>query len=114
MDLNRFTNRAREAVENAQNMATDRGNPRIELEHLFSALLDEAEGLIPRIVERLGVSVGDARQAFSEALSKFPHATGDGARVEASKEILDVLRQAEKEAKKLKDEYVSVEHLLLA
>ncbi len=114
MDLNRFTNRAREAVQGAQESAASRGNPRIELEHLFSFLLDDTEGIVTRLVDRMGVSSADTRRAFSEALSQFPQAAGDTVHVEPSPEFVAVLRQAEKEAKKLKDDFVSVEHLLLA
>jgi len=114
MDLKRFTTRAQEAVQGAQESAVDRGNPRIELEHLFSVLLADPEALVPQILERSGVSPGDARAAFDEALSRFPQSSGDGARTDGSPELMDVLRTAEKEAKKLKDEYVSVEHLLVS
>ncbi len=114
MDLNRFTNRSREAVQGAQESAAGRGNPRIELEHLFSVLLDDPEGILTRLVDRMGVSSAGARRAFSDALAQFPQAAGDGVHVEPSPEFVAVLRQAEKEAKKLKDDFVSVEHLLLA
>jgi ATP-dependent Clp protease ATP-binding subunit ClpB len=113
MDLNRFTNKAREAVLAAQQSAQDRGNPRVELEHLFAVLLENSEDLVPQILDRAGVSPGDARAELNEALGKFPQVSGEGLRAEPTQELIDVLSQAEKEAKRLKDEYVSVEHLLL-
>src|SRR6266540_832291 len=113
MDLNRFTNKAREAVLAAQQSAQDRGNPRVELEHLFAVLLENSEDLVPQILDRAGVSPADARAELNEALGKFPQVSGEGLRAEPTQELIDVLSQAEKEAKRLKDEYVSVEHLLL-
>ncbi len=113
MDLNKFTNRAREAVQHAQQIAGDRGNPRVELEHLFAALLEDPEGIVPRIIERAGVSASDARAQFNELLAKLPQVSGEK-QVDASPELIDVLHRAEKEARSLKDEFVSVEHILLA
>jgi len=113
MDLNRFTNKARESIQRAHEIAGDRGNPRLELEHLFAALLEDSEGIIPRLLERVGTSSQDARAAFNEALGKLPQVSGSS-QLETNPELLEVLRRAQKEAKKLRDEYVSVEHLLLA
>src|SRR5262245_3784099 len=113
MDLNRFTNKAREAVQKAQQIASDRGNPRIDLEHLFAALLEDPEGIVPRIIDRAGASSAEARSLFNDALSKLPQVEGQR-QLDASQELVDVLNRAEKEAKALKDEFVSVEHILLA
>ncbi len=114
MDLNRFTNRARESIQRAQEITVDRGNPRIELEHLISALLEDPEGIVSRIIERVGTSSTDVREAFNEALLKFPQVSGGSGQLETSTDFVEVLRRSQKEAKKLRDEYVSVEHLLLA
>src|SRR5262245_19918990 len=111
MDLNRFTNRAQQAIMAAQESAQDRGNPRVELEHLFSVLLENSEDLVPLILESGGLSPADVRAELNAALAKFPQVSGEGVRVEPTPEFMEVLRQAEKEARKLKDEYVSVEHL---
>ena len=113
MDLNRFTNRAREGVVQAQTAAQERGNPRIELEHLFFALLEDAEGILPRLLDRMGAAPAAVREQLSDAIAKFPQSSGD-TRLEPSQDFLAVLRQGEKEARKLKDDFVSVEHLLLA
>ncbi len=114
MDLNRFTTKAQVALQEAQGSALDRGHPRFELEHLYVALLTDQEGLIPRILERLNIQPQLVEQAFTEALSKFPSSSGGNAHPEPSAELIKVLRRSEKEAKKLKDDYISVEHLLLA
>ncbi len=114
MDLNRFTTRAQQALQEAQGSSLERGHPRLELEHLFAALLGDREGLIPRLLDRMGVDVAAVERGISDALAKFPQSSGGSDYPQPSPDLVKVLRQAEKEAKKLKDEYVSVEHLLLA
>jgi ATP-dependent Clp protease ATP-binding subunit ClpB len=107
-----YTTRTQEALQKAHGFAQDRGNPSLEPEHLIAALLDDAEGLIPRLLENLGVEVPEARRAFADALSRFPQASGD-AEVRMSSDMAKALREAEKTAKGFKDQYLSVEHLLL-
>jgi ATP-dependent Clp protease ATP-binding subunit ClpB len=106
-----YTTRAHEAIQKAHSFAQDRGNPSLEIEHLMAALLEDAEGIVPRILEAIGVPAGELRKAFAEALSRFPQASGGDVRMSA--DLAKALREAEKIAKSMKDEYTSVEHLLL-
>ncbi|HVR73822.1 MAG TPA: ATP-dependent chaperone ClpB [Planctomycetota bacterium] len=112
MNLDQYTTRSQEAIRKGHGFAEDRGNPSFEPEHVVSALLDDAEGLLPRILEQTGAKVADLRRAFSDALSRFPQASGD-AEVRMSNDLAKALREAEKAAKSFKDEFVSVEHMLL-
>ena len=106
-----YTTRAHEAIQKAHSFAQDRGNPSLEIEHLMAALLEDAEGIVPRILEAIGVPAGELRKAFAEALSRFPQASGGDVRMSA--DLAKALREAEKIARSMKDEYTSVEHLLL-
>ena len=72
MDFNRFTTRAQQAVQEAQGSALERGNPRVELEHLFRALVHDREGLLSRILERQGCEVSAVETAFDEAIATLP------------------------------------------
>ena len=74
MNIEHYTTRSREAIQKGHANAQSRGNPVFEPEHLLMALLNDAEGLIPRLLERIGVSVVDVRKAFAEATSRFPTA----------------------------------------
>ncbi len=71
MNLNQFTTRARESVQEAQGIALERVNPELDLEHLHAALLADREGLVPRILERIGTDVAAVEQAFADALARF-------------------------------------------
>ena len=112
MNLQNFTTKSQAAVQSAQDSATDRGNPSLETEHLLGALLEDSDGLVPRIVERMEVSPVDLRVAVADAISRLPQVSGD-TQLALSQDLSKAFRAAEKEAKKLRDEYVSVEHLLL-
>jgi ATP-dependent Clp protease ATP-binding subunit ClpB len=107
-----YTTRTQEALQKAHGFAQDRGNPSLEPDHLVAALLDDAEGLVPRLLENIGVPVQDARRAIAEALSRFPQASG-ATELRMSPDLAKALREAEKAAKGFKDQYLSVEHLLL-
>jgi ATP-dependent Clp protease ATP-binding subunit ClpB len=117
MDINRFTEKAQEAVRDAQTLATRYGNQQIEVEHLLNALLDQQSGLVPSILTRAGVAVDPLREAVEREISKLPKVSGPSGPVDQvyiTARLNKVFVAAEDEAKKLKDEYVSVEHLLLA
>ncbi len=117
MDINRFTEKAQEAVRGAQTLATRYGNQQIEVEHLLYALLDQQGGLVPSILTRAGVAVDPFRTAIENELNRMPKVSGPSGPVDQvyiTARLNKVFVAAEDEAKKLKDEYVSVEHLLLA
>ncbi len=117
MDLNRLTQKSQEALAEAQKVALKRGHIEVDGEHLLLALLDQPDGLIPRLLEKLDVSVEDFRAKVLRALDKRPQVSGpgvEGGKIYVTQRLNRLLIQAEEEAKRLKDEYVSVEHLALA
>src|SRR5262245_2289794 len=117
MDINRFTEKAQEAVRAAQTLATRYGNQQIEVEHLLLALLEQEGGLVPSILTRAGVNVGPVTQTVEREIDRLPKVSGPSGPVDQvyiTARLNKTFVAAEDEAKKLKDEYVSVEHLLLA
>ncbi len=107
-----FTIKAQEALQSAQSLASDRGHPSLEPEHLLSALVAQADGVVPAILEKIGSSRDRALAAADEALRRFPETRG--AEPVLSPRIRKVLEAGKTEAARMKDEYVSAEHLLLA
>ena len=116
MDLNKFTEQASAALGAAQDEATRLGNQAVDVEHLFYALITQESGLIPRLFERLKVSLDLVLTKTQAALDQIPKVSGSGATGQAgiTQRLNQLLLRAQDEAKKLKDEYVSVEHLVLA
>ncbi|HWO01725.1 MAG TPA: ATP-dependent chaperone ClpB [Blastocatellia bacterium] len=117
MDINRFTEKAQEAVRGAQTIATRYGNQQIEVEHLLAALLDQQGGLVPSVLTRAGVNVEPLKQAVENEINRMPKVSGPSGPVDQvyiTARLNKAFLAAEDEAKKLKDDYVSVEHLLLA
>jgi ATP-dependent Clp protease ATP-binding subunit ClpB len=116
VDINRFTEKAQEALQSAQKLAIRFNHQQIENEHLLLALLDQDKGLAPAVLNKAGVSVDAIRIQAQRELEKLPRVSGPGANdnPHVSGRLNRVLTQAEDEAKKLKDEFISVEHLLLA
>ncbi|MER7837700.1 ATP-dependent chaperone ClpB [Streptomyces sp. NPDC096040] len=117
MDMNRLTQKSQEALQEAQTAAVRMGQTEVDGEHLLLALLDQEDGLVPRLVQQAGGEPKELRAAVKEDLSRRPRVTGPGAapgQVFVTQRLSRLLDAAEREAKRLKDEYVSVEHLLLA
>ena len=117
MDAQKFTQKTLEAIKNAQNIAIENNNMQITPEHLFYAMLDDEGGLIPNIVEKMGVSHDSVLSATDEAIRKIPGVTGSGRepdKIYVAPETDRIFTAAEKEAQRMKDEYVSVEHLMLS
>jgi ATP-dependent Clp protease ATP-binding subunit ClpB len=117
MDINRFTEKAAEAVRAAQTLATRYSNQQIEVEHVFMALLDQQDGLVPSILTRAGVNIDSLKAVVEKDISRIPKVTGPSGPVDQvyiTARLNKLFVAAEDEAKKLKDEYISVEHLLLA
>ena len=112
MRTDKFTIKTREAIADARDLADDREHPEIRPVHLLSALLDQKEGIVLPIIEKLGVATDRLRAAVTEQLGRLP--TVEGGRLDVSNSLSDVLRAAEKEADALNDDYVSTEHVLLA
>ncbi|MFE9069467.1 ATP-dependent Clp protease ATP-binding subunit, partial [Streptomyces violaceusniger] len=117
MDMNRLTQKSQEALQNAQTTAMRFGHTEVDGEHLLLALLDQPDGLTPRLVTQLGADPEAVRTMLEAELARKPKVTGPGAapgQVFITQRLSQLLDAAEQEAKRLKDEYVSVEHLVLA
>jgi ATP-dependent Clp protease ATP-binding subunit ClpB len=117
MDPNRLTEKTQEALHDAQTKALRYGHTEVDVEHLLLALLDQPEGLIPRLLMRAEVDSDSLHSAVERYLEGRPRVSGSGAapgQVYVSRALSQVLDAAEQEAERLKDEYVSVEHVLLA
>ncbi len=117
MDFNRLTEKSQEAIRQAQTLATDAGNQQVDAEHLLLALLEQENGLAPSILLRADVPLEALHQRVAHEIAKFPKVSGGAARpdqVYVTNRLTKLLSSAEEQAKRLKDEYVSIEHLLLA
>ncbi|MFH8629693.1 ATP-dependent chaperone ClpB [Streptomyces lydicus] len=117
MDMNRLTQKSQEALQEAQTIAGRMDQTEVDGEHLLLALLDQPDGLVPRLFDQAGADTGALRASLMSELSRRPKVTGPGAtpgQVYVTQRLAKLLDTAEQEAKRLKDEYVSVEHLVLA
>ena len=116
MDMNRFTEKAAQSLSNAQTIAGEFGHQQIENEHLLYALLREEKGVVPQILAKLELAGEDVTRETERALGKKPRVTGSGAggTVYLSARLNALFARAESDAKGLKDDYVSTEHLFLA
>src|SRR5271154_3578721 len=110
----KFTVKSQEAIQSAGTLATEHGNPELLPLHLLAALLEDKEGIIVPVLQKVGVATDQLIARTQEALSKLPKVSGSGAQPGMSSAIQRVLDRAFKEAEGFKDEYVSTEHLLLA
>ncbi len=116
MDSNNLTQMSRQAVTDAQSVARRLNHNEVDTWHLLSALLGQENGIIPGLVEKMGLTASALQLAVDRELERIPKVTGsvDTSKVYVTQAVNDVLTRAEKEAKGLKDEFVSVEHLFLA
>ena len=115
MQPSQLTQKSREAVTEAQAIARRLNHNEVDTWHLFSALLAQEQGIVPGLIQKLGVTASAAELAIQRELEKLPQVTGsvDTSKIYVTQACNDVLTRAEKEAESLKDEYVSVEHLFL-
>jgi ATP-dependent Clp protease ATP-binding subunit ClpB len=115
MRFDKLTLKAQEALQEAQAIAEKREHQQIEPEHLLLALVQQTEGLIPQVFEKLGVSVPSLASRLEDALGKIPKVYGGGmGQVYISPRLKKVMDSSFQEAERLKDAYVSTEHMLLA
>jgi len=117
MDLNRLTEKAQDVIRQAQSLAQRGGQSQIDVEHLAVSLLAQDGGVAARVVEKAGGNVSSLLQRLQQAAERLPRVSGPGAQpgqVYIAPRMNEVLTAAETEAQQMKDEYVSVEHLLLA
>ena len=113
MRFDKFTIKSQELIQNAQSLASNNNNQQVEPEHLLSAMLNEQEGIARSMLRKLGVSPEDVAQEIAMAIDKLPKISGAGD-VYISQRTKSALDAAFTEAAKMKDQYVSIEHILLA
>ncbi len=114
MRLDKYTQKAQEALLEAQHLAQEYNHPQIEPEHLLKALITQEGGVVPSILRRIGVDPQLVLQDVENTLARKPRAYGAAAQVGMSQALVKILQEAENIASSMKDEYVSTEHLLLA
>ncbi len=117
MDMQNFTHKSLEALEEAQSIALENNCMQIEQEHLAKALLEQENGLIPQLLQKMGIDPKSVLDTVEQAVKKLPSVTGPGrepGKIYISADVDAVLVEAESQAKRMKDEYVSVEHIMLA
>lgn len=114
MNIEKLTNRSREAVMAAQNMALQNGNPEINNLHLLNGLLEQSEGLVPSLLQRCEVPLSRVAATVQNSIDALPKVSGSNQKPNSAVEFSRVLEQAFKLAGKMGDEYVSVEHFILA
>ncbi len=114
MDLKRYTNRAQEALLGAQNLVTEYGHSQVDPLHILIALMSQSEGVVPEVVAKIGARPANLLTELENMLDSRPRVSGSNVQVGLSRAGVNVLTRAEKEAAKMKDDYTSTEHILLA
>jgi ATP-dependent Clp protease ATP-binding subunit ClpB len=114
MNLNKFTEKAQEAVLEAQGLAAQYNHSQIDPEHLLLSLLQQTDGVVPQVVQKLGGSSQALQQRLESDLAARPKVYGTTTQVGLSRALQEVLQAAEREAGQMRDDYVSTEHLLIA
>ena len=117
MNAQKFTQKSLEAIQEAQNIALEHNNMQIEQEHLVCALLEQNDGLIPQLMKKMGIEPDALLHAVAQRVESLPGVTGPGresGKIYVSGDVDQNLIAAEREAERMKDEYVSVEHIMLA
>ena len=117
MNAQKFTQKSLEAIQEAQNIALEHNSMQIEQEHLVCALLEQKDGLIPQLMKKMGTDPDALLHAVEQRIEGLPGVTGPGresGKIYVSGDVDQNLAAAEREAGRMKDEYVSVEHLFLA
>jgi ATP-dependent Clp protease ATP-binding subunit ClpB len=110
----KFTLKAQEAVQRGNELATEHGNPELVPLHLLGALLEDREGIVPPVLEKIGIGPQTVLNDVYEAIGKLPKVSGASTQASLSAAASQLLERAFKEASNFKDDYVSTEHLLLA
>src|SRR6202046_2589338 len=110
----KFTVKAQEAVQRGNELASEHGNPELLPLHLLAALLEDKEGIVPPVLETIGIGPQAVLSDIYREMEKLPKVSGAAAQASLSNALNKLLEQAFKEASNFKDEYVSTEHLLLA
>src|SRR5689334_746025 len=117
MDFNRFTEKLQDGIRAAQTIAANSGQQQLDVEHLLIALLEQEGGLAQSILAKAGVNLEGVHRVLVAAVDKLPKISGSAAAIDQiylTSRLQKLLTAAEGEAKRLKDDYISVEHVLLA
>lgn len=114
MDFSRYTTKAQQAIIRAQNIASEYHHTVMEPAHILIGLLEQEDGVAPRIIQKIGARPAVIRDELQGMLENMPHTSNAPGSIQIGREGLNLLARAEKEAKKMKDEFVSTEHMLLA
>lgn len=114
IQFDKFTIKAQEAIANAQKIATEKSNQNVEVEHLLQALLEQEDGIIVLILQKMGILIGDLKINLEKLINKIPKVYGAEVGSYISSTLRKVIDKSFDEANKLKDEYISTEHLLIA
>ena len=116
MNLQKYTQKSIDAIQNTQNIASEYQNPQIEQQHLVYALLTQQEGLIPQLLIQIGVNINGIVNRVQEEISKLPHVSGsrEAGKIYIASDMDKIFTKSEKLADSMKDEYVSVEHIFLS
>jgi ATP-dependent Clp protease ATP-binding subunit ClpB len=113
-EIEKMTRKSQEAMQAAATMAERRGNPSVEPEHLFLVLLQQSEGIVPRLFEKAGISTKSILVDLDTRLEKMPKVTGAASKVVASQRMVRLFGAAEEEMRRMGDAYISTEHFVLA
>ena len=114
MNFDKYTQKSLEAVQSAQQIAAENGNQQLTPDHLLSTLLAQENGLIPELINKCGADTGRLTREVNDIIAGFPKVSGASAdRLYASSSLQQVFTEAESQCKKMQDEYVSVEHIML-
>src|SRR5262249_36975959 len=113
LDPNRFTRKTQEALQSASIAARDAGHTEVGSDHLLAALLDQPEGIVSGVLDRIGVPVGPMRAKVTESINRRPKVSGSTVRdAQLAPEAYRLLEEADKQRAALDDDYLSTEHIL--
>ncbi|MEZ4873624.1 MAG: Clp protease N-terminal domain-containing protein [Bdellovibrionales bacterium] len=113
-DMEKMTIKSQQAMQAAAQLAESKGNPSVDPIHLIYALLTQRDGIVPRVFTKAGAKVPNMISQAEEIIAKKPTSQGEGVKVYAAKDLVDLFNQAEKDAKQMGDSYISTEHFVLA
>ncbi|MCA9960675.1 MAG: AAA family ATPase, partial [Anaerolineales bacterium] len=114
MRIDKFTQKGQEAILEASNLAQEYRHPAVEPEHLLQALVQQEGGVVPSLLKRIGSDEQLLRQSIEQALGRMARATGSSVQVGMSRDLANIIEEAEEIAAQMKDDYTSTEHLLMA
>lgn len=116
MNIEKFTQKAQMGIQAAREISIRFGHQEVDVEHLLLALLRQEDGLVPQVIAKCGASAADVKARVEEALARRPHVSGstEDGKIYVTQALNELLVRVQDHAKRLQDEYVSVEHLLLA